>query len=168
MSVCTFIVCVVLLCCDGLIIRPGSPTMCVKKDYETEEEVRAQQRAVAPLTNERIQRNPSRNFWDTNTRIETISPLSVYWKHSYWMYSQGCLHSPIGCKTAASKRRKHMDTYFKVTTGFQTMFTCDARTAWQVKVNNAAVHFNHMGLSPHHCHMIRALYGDSGVKHNRC
>jgi hypothetical protein len=54
MSVCAFILC---LCwpvcryrpCDGLITRPRSPTVCVKKDYGTEKEARAQQRAAEPL-----------------------------------------------------------------------------------------------------------------------
>jgi hypothetical protein len=50
---CAFILC--LCCpvcrqrpCDGLITRPISPTICVK-DYETEEEARAQQKTVEPL-----------------------------------------------------------------------------------------------------------------------
>jgi hypothetical protein len=37
--------------CDGLITRPSS-TVRVKKDYQTEEEARAQRRAVQPLMNE--------------------------------------------------------------------------------------------------------------------
>jgi hypothetical protein len=40
--------------CDRLILRPRSPTDCVKKDYETEEEVRAHQRSVEPLMNEKM------------------------------------------------------------------------------------------------------------------
>jgi hypothetical protein len=34
------------------LTRPSSPTVYVKKDYETEEEARAKQRAVEPLMNE--------------------------------------------------------------------------------------------------------------------
>jgi hypothetical protein len=53
MSVCAFILC--LCCpCDELIPRPRSPTICVKKDDETEAEASAQQRAVEPLMFERI------------------------------------------------------------------------------------------------------------------
>jgi hypothetical protein len=55
MSVCAFILC--LCCpvcrqrpCDGLIPRARSPAVFVgKKNYETEEEARVQQRAVEPL-----------------------------------------------------------------------------------------------------------------------
>jgi hypothetical protein len=58
MSVCAFILC--LCCpvcrwrpCDGLILRPRSLIVCVKKkDYETGEESRAQPRDVEPLMNE--------------------------------------------------------------------------------------------------------------------
>jgi hypothetical protein len=39
---------------DGLIPHPRSPC---KKNYETEEEVRAQQRAVEPLMNQRRKMN---------------------------------------------------------------------------------------------------------------
>jgi hypothetical protein len=35
--------------CDGLIIRPRSPTVCVKKDYGTEEEARGPVRAVRAI-----------------------------------------------------------------------------------------------------------------------
>jgi hypothetical protein len=38
--------------CDGLITRPRSPTDCLKRDYETEEETRPQQRTV--VTDERM------------------------------------------------------------------------------------------------------------------
>jgi hypothetical protein len=37
-----------------LITRPRSPIIFVKKDYETEEEARAQQRAVEQLINENM------------------------------------------------------------------------------------------------------------------
>jgi hypothetical protein len=35
-----------------MITRPRSPTVCVKKDYETEEVARAYQMAEEPLMNE--------------------------------------------------------------------------------------------------------------------
>jgi hypothetical protein len=46
MDVCVFVYSVFVLSCDGLIIRPRSPNRLCKKDYELEEEARAQQRAV--------------------------------------------------------------------------------------------------------------------------
>jgi hypothetical protein len=46
-----FCVCVVRPC-EGLSTRSRSPTDCVKKDYETEEEARTKQKAVEPLMNE--------------------------------------------------------------------------------------------------------------------
>jgi hypothetical protein len=42
----------VRILCDELITRPRSPTVCAKKDYETEVEARAQRRAVDPLMND--------------------------------------------------------------------------------------------------------------------
>jgi hypothetical protein len=48
---CAFILCVGRPC-DRLITRLRSPTVCVKKDYQTKEEARAQQRAVEALMNE--------------------------------------------------------------------------------------------------------------------
>jgi hypothetical protein len=41
--------CVGSVLCVGLISRPRSPTDCTKKDYESEEEARVEQRAVVPL-----------------------------------------------------------------------------------------------------------------------
>jgi hypothetical protein len=38
--------------CEGLITRLRSPTVCVKKIYETEKESRAEQRDVEPLMKE--------------------------------------------------------------------------------------------------------------------
>jgi hypothetical protein len=50
--------------CKGKVVpvtRPRSPTVCVKNYYETEEEARDQQRAVDPLTNERMKVVPVLN-----------------------------------------------------------------------------------------------------------
>jgi hypothetical protein len=54
---CTFSLCLYCFVCrqrpsDGLITRPRSANVCVRKDDETEEEARAQQRAVVPLMKE--------------------------------------------------------------------------------------------------------------------
>jgi hypothetical protein len=55
-SLCAFILCFCChVCgyrpCDELITRQRNPTVCVRRYYETEEEARAQQRAVEPLMN---------------------------------------------------------------------------------------------------------------------
>jgi hypothetical protein len=69
--VCVFFCVCVIQCvgsglATGLITRPRSPAVCVKKDYETEEDARAQQRAVEPLMNEWMN---EANEW---LRIKTI------------------------------------------------------------------------------------------------
>jgi hypothetical protein len=58
MDVCTCVYSVFVLCCVyvAALRRTDrsfrSPTLCVKKNYETEEEARTKQRAVAALMNE--------------------------------------------------------------------------------------------------------------------
>jgi hypothetical protein len=51
MSVCVFILCLYCLVCRADRSSKESYRLC-KKDYETEEEAKAQQRAVEPLMDE--------------------------------------------------------------------------------------------------------------------
>jgi hypothetical protein len=55
-SVCAFILCYVVLCAGAALRRADPPSkepyLLCKKDYETEEEAKAQQRAVESLMNE--------------------------------------------------------------------------------------------------------------------
>jgi hypothetical protein len=55
MSVCAFFCVCVVLCVDSGLAMADPPSLdsyrLCKKDYGTEEETRAQQRAVEPLTN---------------------------------------------------------------------------------------------------------------------
>jgi hypothetical protein len=46
-----------------------------KNEYETEEEARAQQRALEPLMNEGMKGNYSRRFY--NAGVSSIKPLAV-------------------------------------------------------------------------------------------
>jgi hypothetical protein len=62
-----------------MITRPRSPNVCVKKDYETEEEARAQQRTVEQLTNDIHEQQAWgwRHCWSAHAQTDKNRALSA-------------------------------------------------------------------------------------------